>query len=173
MSYENLLTTARIRNPLAGIPHDTLMQNVSAFAQEKGLTEHTALLQKGALVAQDPANYEDISGEHALDATEVDALRNEVLHKWRQPMALYVCLRKTQIPRNLNTDSWERSQSLLALLVLPFRVGIRLVPTAPTCPSLQFLVSLVNQLAIPFSSVLSTLLHTLALPLSDAGYLIP
>lgn len=81
------------------------MQNVSAFAQEKGLAEHTSLLQKGALVAQDPANYEDISGEHALDATEVDALRNEVLHKWRHPMALYVSSRERRIILSPDTDS--------------------------------------------------------------------
>jgi hypothetical protein len=86
------LTASRIRNPLAGIPHETLLQDVSRFAKEKGLTDHTLILQKGALVAQDPANYEDITGVHALDAKEVDDLRNEVLHKWRHPTALYVSL---------------------------------------------------------------------------------
>jgi hypothetical protein len=47
------------------------------------------LLRKGALVARDPTNYEDISGDETLDDMEVEALRNEVLHKWRQPIALY------------------------------------------------------------------------------------
>lgn len=47
------------------------------------------LLRKGALVARDPSNYEDINGEEALDDAEVEALRDEVLHKWRQPKALY------------------------------------------------------------------------------------
>lgn len=66
---------------MAGISQETLLRNVEVFAQEKGLSEHTAILQKGALVAQDPANYEDIIGEHALSPDEVDQLRNEVLHK--------------------------------------------------------------------------------------------
>ena len=44
------------------------------------------LLKKGALVAQDPANFEEVED---LDEVERDALRNEVLHKWRQPKALY------------------------------------------------------------------------------------
>lgn len=47
------------------------------------------LLRKGALVARDPSNYEDISGDEALDDAEIEALRDEVLHKWRQPKALY------------------------------------------------------------------------------------
>ena len=44
------------------------------------------LLKKGALVAQDPPAFEQIP---ELDEVERDALRNEVLHKWRQPTALY------------------------------------------------------------------------------------
>lgn len=47
------------------------------------------LLKKGALVARDPTNYEDITGDETLDDAEVEALRNEIIHKWRQPKALY------------------------------------------------------------------------------------
>jgi len=51
------------------------------------MQEITPLLRKGALVAQDPTNFEQVED---LSATEVDALRNETLHKWRQPRALYM-----------------------------------------------------------------------------------
>ena len=51
--------------------------------------EDLSLLQKGALVAQDPINYEDIQGEYALDDAEVEDLRNEVIYKWRHPKSLY------------------------------------------------------------------------------------
>jgi hypothetical protein len=44
----------RISNPLGGIPKDVLMADVESFAEETGLTEHTAMLKKGALVAQNP-----------------------------------------------------------------------------------------------------------------------
>lgn len=44
----------RISNPLGGIPKDVLLADVVAFAEENGLSEHTAMLQKGALVAQNP-----------------------------------------------------------------------------------------------------------------------
>jgi hypothetical protein len=44
------------------------------------MQEITPLLRKGALVAQDPGNFEQI---HELNSDELDALRNETLHKWR------------------------------------------------------------------------------------------
>lgn len=45
------------------------------------------LLKRGALVAQDPANFDTVEGLHD---DEREALRNEVLHKWRQPRAMYI-----------------------------------------------------------------------------------
>jgi hypothetical protein len=80
------LTTFRIQNPLAGIPKDILLAQVDDFAQERSMTEILPLLQKGALVSQDPGNFEAIE---ELDASELDALRNEKEHKWRQPRSLY------------------------------------------------------------------------------------
>ena len=50
------------------------------------MSDLTPLLRKGALVAQDPPAFEQIED---LEDVERDALRNEVLHKWRQPKALY------------------------------------------------------------------------------------
>ncbi|MCJ1417382.1 hypothetical protein MMC32_003725 [Xylographa parallela] len=78
--------TARIENPLAGIPRHTLLHNVEEFARDVNLSEHIPLLQRGALVAQNPAGFEHVS---ELEEGEREALRNEVLHKWRQPKALY------------------------------------------------------------------------------------
>jgi hypothetical protein len=56
------------------------------------LVDALPLLRKGALVAQDPASYDEISGSEALDDSEVDALRDEVLHKWKQPLSLYLTI---------------------------------------------------------------------------------
>ena len=44
------------------------------------------ILKRGALVAQDPPSFENVEG---LEVEEKEALRNEVLHKWRQPSSLY------------------------------------------------------------------------------------
>lgn len=50
-------TDCRISNPLAGIPKHALMEDAATFAQEAGLGEQTELMQKGALVAQNPGPY--------------------------------------------------------------------------------------------------------------------
>jgi hypothetical protein len=62
------------------------MAEVEDFSQEHGLTEILPLLQKGALISQDPSEFEEVDG---LQPSELDALRNETLHKWRQPRSLY------------------------------------------------------------------------------------
>jgi hypothetical protein len=60
---------------------------VEEFATEYGMQEIAPLLRKGALVAQDPGYFEQLD---ELSSAEIDALRNETLHKWRQPRALYM-----------------------------------------------------------------------------------
>jgi MFS family permease len=95
------------------------------------------LLQKGALVAADPQNYEDITGTHALTPTEVDDLRNEVLHKWRQPMALYVTIFTCSI--GAAVQGWDQTGSNGANLSFPDVFGIGTKSTHDT-----LLVGLVN-----------------------------
>lgn len=70
--------STRIKNPLAGIPRQRLLQNVEEFAQQHDLTHITDVLKRGALVAQDPANFDTVEG---LQDDEREALRNEVVHK--------------------------------------------------------------------------------------------
>jgi MFS family permease len=107
---------------MASIPEATLLRNVEEFAQEKGLMQHLSLLQKGALVAQDPHNCEDIGGEHALSPQEVEVLRNEVLHKWRQPIALYVTIFTCSI--GAAVQGWDQTGSNGANLSFPSVFGI-------------------------------------------------
>lgn len=76
-----------IRNPLRGIPKAQLLENVTTFHREKGLPEELLpLLRKGALVAQSPAEFEDLE---ELDDAEKTVLREEVTHRWKHPWALY------------------------------------------------------------------------------------
>ncbi|TVY73547.1 Polyol transporter [Lachnellula suecica] len=133
----NSNVSAKIKNPLLGIPHDKLLRDVEEFAAEKGLTEHLTLLQKGALVAQDPANYEDITGTHALTPEEVDVLRNEVLHKWRHPWALYTTVFTCSI--GAAVQGWDQTGSNGANLSFPLDFGIGSESTRDT-----LLVGLVN-----------------------------
>lgn len=63
-----------------------MLRDVTNFANEYQLNDILPLLKKGALVARDPASFESVEG---LTENESNAIRDEVLHKWRQPVALY------------------------------------------------------------------------------------
>ncbi|KAM0741583.1 hypothetical protein ACQRIT_004440 [Beauveria bassiana] len=128
---------AKIKNPLVGVPRHTLLGDVDDFCRAKGLDEHRALLRKGALVAQDPTGYEDITGDEALTQAEVDALRNEVLHKWRVPRVLFLTIVTCSI--GAAVQGWDQTGSNGANLHLPIALGIGGASTAD-----QLRVGLVN-----------------------------
>ncbi|KAF2171108.1 hypothetical protein M409DRAFT_64087 [Zasmidium cellare ATCC 36951] len=110
---------AKISNPLADIPYDDLMHDVEAFASAKGLNDKLDLLRKGALVAQDPANFENLD---VLDEEEKDALRFEVAHKWRHPLQLYVTIVICSI--GAAVQGWDQTGSNGANLSFPQEFGI-------------------------------------------------
>jgi hypothetical protein len=76
----------RIKNPLADLTKEHVLYDVELFAQEHQLQEILPELKKGALVARDPAEFESVPG---LTDDEIRVLQDEILHKWRQPRALY------------------------------------------------------------------------------------
>ena len=65
------------------------MQDVKEFAEEKGMADKTELIQKGALIAQDASNFENIS---ILSEEEKEVLRYEADHRWKHPLRLYVTI---------------------------------------------------------------------------------
>ena len=69
----------RIQNPLYGIPKEKLLSQVEDFASEKGMEEITVLLKKGALVAQNPSNFELMS---ELDEADKEVIRRETTRKY-------------------------------------------------------------------------------------------
>ncbi|GAA5957462.1 hypothetical protein JCM8115_001328 [Rhodotorula mucilaginosa] len=77
---------AVLENPLQGISHERLEAMGRAFAREKGLSEFEEEFAKGAQIAQNPLAYESLP---LLNAEDRDIMRDEVLHKWRQPFTLY------------------------------------------------------------------------------------
>ncbi len=79
-------TTGEIKNPLLGIPKDQLLQDVEEFAQKHDMVEQVPLLRKGALVAQNPADFENMP---ELDDNDRLALREEITRRWHHPLALY------------------------------------------------------------------------------------
>ncbi|KAH8164555.1 hypothetical protein CIB48_g3693 [Xylaria polymorpha] len=118
----NVNLAAKIINPLEGIPRDQLMRDVEAFVEEKGLQEHVAYFRKGALIAQNPACFEDIDGPEALDETEKTILRDEILHKWRLPWRLYLTIITCSI--GAAVQGWDQTGSNGATLFFPKYYGI-------------------------------------------------
>jgi hypothetical protein len=112
----------RIKNPLVGIPRRTLLADVDDFCRLKNLEDHRELIRKGALVAQDPTGYEDITGAEALRPDEIEALRNEVLHKWRVPWTLLLTVLTCSI--GAAVQGWDQTGSNGANLDFPAALGI-------------------------------------------------
>ena len=65
------------------------MKDVEDFAAEHDLHDILPELKKGAIVAQNPAGFEDME---EISPQEKDVLRFEVTHKWKHPVRLYVTI---------------------------------------------------------------------------------
>ena len=91
------------------------------------------LLKKGALVAQDPPAFEQID---ELDEVERDALRNEVLHKWRQPTALYFTVILCSI--GAAVQGWDQTGSNGANLSWPDDFGVPDTAPVPPVPGVNY-----------------------------------
>ncbi|OAQ67873.1 sugar porter (SP) family MFS transporter [Pochonia chlamydosporia 170] len=113
---------ARIRNPLQGIPRSQLMADVENFALRRGLQEHVAILKKGALVAQDPGNIRNIDGPEKLASDEIEVLEEEVTHKWRMPMKLFLTIFTCSI--GAAVQGWDQTGSNGATIFFPAAYGI-------------------------------------------------
>lgn len=74
------------KNPLASLSKEQLLADVEAFAQEKELEFILDDLKKGALVAQDPKEFESLD---ELSEEEKEWLRREKTHRWHQPFMMY------------------------------------------------------------------------------------
>ncbi|KAI5456901.1 hypothetical protein BGZ63DRAFT_494972 [Mariannaea sp. PMI_226] len=113
-------TAGEIRNPLAGIPREQLLDDVTQFHREKGLPEDMLpVLKKGALVAQNPALFEDLED---LNDDEKRTLREEVTHRWKQPWSLYFTIGLNSIAAAI--QGWDQTGSNGANLSFPDALGI-------------------------------------------------
>ncbi len=76
----------KLENPLAKLVHKQLLADAADFARSHELGEYTETIQKGALLAQDPAAFETLP---MLTEEDRRMLRREYTHKWDQPKTLY------------------------------------------------------------------------------------
>jgi hypothetical protein len=77
---------AMLENPLAGKSRESVIRDARRFAHDHGMAEDEDDFVKGALVAREPDNFENIP---ELSEEDKAALRFEITHKWRQPFTLY------------------------------------------------------------------------------------
>ncbi len=143
--------TARIENPLAGISRDQLMRDVDAFAQKYTLTDIVPDLRKGALVAQNPIDFDSMP---ELDADDKASLEYEILHKWRQPWQLYLTVIVCSI--GAAVQGWDQTGANGANLSFPLEFGINPVPGDPNYQRNNWLVGLINSGPFLSAAVIGT-----------------
>ncbi|KAL1853479.1 hypothetical protein Plec18170_005476 [Paecilomyces lecythidis] len=140
----NKNVSAKIKNPLADLTKKQVLKDVDEFANEYQLDHIRPLLKKGALVARDPAAFESVED---LTETESAAIRDEVLHKWRQPKALYFTIILCSI--GAAVQGWDQTGSNGANLSFPDAFGIP-DSSGPNAERNQWIVGVIN--AAPYIS---------------------
>lgn len=116
------LVNDRISNPLVGISREQLLEQVTTFCKWHGLAEYVHLMRRGALVAQDPAGFEEITGPEALNDEEINVLKRETAYKWKVPWLLYLTIVTCSI--GAAVQGWDQEGSNGANLSFPLQFGI-------------------------------------------------
>lgn len=127
-----------------------MLRDVQAFAQSNGLEDILPLLQRGALVAQHPAEFDSVNG---ITESEKIALRDEIVHKWRQPWTLYLTVALCSI--GAAVQGWDQTGSNGANLSFPVEFGIPDSAGSPNAARNQWIVGVVNSAPYMASSLFS------------------
>ncbi|GLB43015.1 putative major facilitator superfamily, sugar transporter (TC 2.A.1.1) family protein [Lyophyllum shimeji] len=130
---------AKIQNPLHGIPKEKLLAQVEEFAREQGMEDITPILKKGALLAQNPKDFENIS---ELDEADKEVIRRETTHKWSQPRDLYLTVIICSLAAAV--QGWDQTGSNGANLSFPIEFGISDAAGTPNAAQHQWIVGLIN-----------------------------
>ena len=111
--------------------------DVENYAQANGLTDILPMLQRGALVAQNPLGIDDIP---ELEENDRVILRNEITHRWRHPKTLYFTIILNSIAAAIQgwDQTGERYRPSTMMDYTEFRSQAR---TAPICLSQSPLAS--------------------------------
>lgn len=112
----------------------TDQSQVEHFATQHGLTSEVELLKKGALVAQDPAGYQNLP---ELNEDEKDALYTEITKKWAHPFLLYMTVAVCSI--GAAVQGWDQTGTNGANLSFPDAMGL-----ASGSESDNWIIGLVN-----------------------------
>ncbi|PGH14762.1 hypothetical protein AJ80_05806 [Polytolypa hystricis UAMH7299] len=82
---------AKLANPFAGLSHATLKKRGGRYARQHqiGDEEDIRAFELGAILAQDPEQYENVEG---LTEEELEVLRKEFTNRWSQPRLMYLVI---------------------------------------------------------------------------------
>ena len=78
--------SAAFENPLSNIPKEQLFAEVETFVRENQLDEYLEDFKKGALVAQNPKAFKEMT---ELNDDDRNILEREHTHRWSQTWTLY------------------------------------------------------------------------------------
>ncbi|KAK4047737.1 hypothetical protein OIV83_005245 [Microbotryomycetes sp. JL201] len=78
--------SGKIQNPLHGLSREELFARVDAFCNGNGLEGERELFRRGAMVAQAPGDFEELT---ELSEDEKYHIRREITNRWSQPWSLY------------------------------------------------------------------------------------
>ncbi|ORY92802.1 and other transporter-domain-containing protein [Leucosporidium creatinivorum] len=127
--------SARIQNPLHGIPKATLLQQVDDFVERNGLAEHADAFRKGALIAQSPGDFEDLA---ELNADEKNWIRMEKTHKWKNPFAMYFTVILCSV------GEWDQTGSNGANLSFGEALGLPTGEGHPDASKNEWIIGFIN-----------------------------
>ncbi|KAG6057417.1 hypothetical protein E4U17_001358 [Claviceps sp. LM77 group G4] len=108
-----------IENPLKRRTEEEAVQDAHAFADTHGLSEHSELFGRAALIARDPERFEMISSLHEDERT---ALIYERGHKWHGPFMLWYSIGLCAI--GAATQGWDQTGANGANLSFPEEFGL-------------------------------------------------
>ncbi|KIJ94154.1 hypothetical protein K443DRAFT_110897 [Laccaria amethystina LaAM-08-1] len=130
---------AKIQNPLRGLSRKQLMENVEEFVKEKGLEDKLGLFKKAALLAQNPKDFEQISG---MTVEDMEIIRRETTHRWSQSRELYFTVVICSLAAAV--QGWDQTGSNGANLSFPQALGINNTPGSPNAQRNDWIVGLIN-----------------------------
>ncbi|KAH8714141.1 MFS transporter [Ilyonectria robusta] len=108
-----------VENPLKRSSPEQTVANARAFAEAHGMPEHASLFGRAALVARDPARFENLA---EIDEHERGALIYERDHKWHGPVMLWYSIGLCAV--GAATQGWDQTGSNGANLSFPKEFGI-------------------------------------------------
>jgi hypothetical protein len=129
-----------VHNPLARLSKGACAEQAQAFAEGFGMSEHSSLFARAALVARDPERFEMLT---ELEDDERAALIYERDHKWHGSKMLWYSIGLCAV--GAATQGWDQTGSNGANLSFPEEFGLA-IPGQPVDPKNEWIIGIINSI---------------------------